>query len=99
MPSLAKRPCVVCGQLISNGSRCTEHVKRTDGHVTKTAARGYDAAHKSLRVLCFLRDEWRCVDCGWEPDIVKDFRVAGLPAPAPHVVLHHLRLAFANGER
>jgi hypothetical protein len=35
------------------------------------AERGYDADHRRLRVLCFTRDNWRSVDCGWEPDLVE----------------------------
>lgn len=98
MPSLAKRPCPVCG-VLGSGGRCAAHQRKTDGHTAKTAARGYDAHHKDLRVLCFIRDEWRCVDCGWEPEIVSDFRLAGLPAPTPQIVLRHLSAAYARGER
>lgn len=93
MPNLAKRPCSVCGQL-----GCTVH-QRDYSYRGKTAARGYDAPHKRLKVLCHIRDEWRCVDCGWEPEIVKDFRESGLPAPSTEAVLRSLRIAFAKGER
>lgn len=93
MPHLAKRPCSVCGNL-----GCTAH-QRDYSYRNTTACRGYDAAHKRLRVLCFMRDEWRCIDCGWEPEIVKDFREAGLQAPSSEAVLRMLKIAFAKGER
>ena len=98
MPSLAKRPCSVCG-VLGSGGRCTEHTRQLDRSRGKTAERGYDAAHKQLRVLCFGRDEWRCVDCGWEPQVVTDYREAGLGLPAAEVVLRDLRAAYARKER
>jgi 5-methylcytosine-specific restriction endonuclease McrA len=50
-------------------------------------------------VQCFLRDEWRCRECGWEPEIVSQFRLAGLGLPDPDVVLDELRRAFLCGNR
>ncbi len=38
-------------------------------------------AQTRLRIFCFLRDRWRCVDCAWEPDVAKDFRQFGLGPP------------------
>jgi hypothetical protein len=50
-------------------------------------------------VLCFIRDEWRCVDCGWEPNVVRDFRQFGLGPPPTHQVLAELKERFSLGER
>jgi 5-methylcytosine-specific restriction endonuclease McrA len=61
--------------------------------------RGYDARHRRLRILCFQRDAWRCVDCGWEPEIVRLLRELGLGLPPTKHVLDELRRAFARGER
>jgi 5-methylcytosine-specific restriction endonuclease McrA len=61
--------------------------------------RGYDEHHERLRVLCFQRDEWRCRECGWEPDVVRDCRLAGVDAPPAEVVLEELRRAKNAGER
>ncbi|MGD0579546.1 MAG: HNH endonuclease [Bryobacteraceae bacterium] len=61
--------------------------------------RGYDAAHRRLRIQCFLRDEWRCEACGWEPPIVEQFRLAGLGDLPVDVVLDELRRAKLAGER
>jgi hypothetical protein len=45
------------------------------------------------------RDEWRCRGCGWEPDVVRDCRIAGIEAPPADVVLDELRRAKNAGER
>src|SRR6202043_386238 len=76
-------------------SRQREHDERR-GNSTE---RGYDTDHRQLRILCFERDGWRCVDCEWEPEIVKQFREAGLDLPATDVIVEELRRAFARGER
>ena len=65
----------------------------------KTAARGYDAQHKRLRVLCFERDRWKCSDCGWQPEIVALCVEIGIDLPPTTVILHELSAAFARGER
>jgi 5-methylcytosine-specific restriction enzyme A len=99
VPSLPLRPCSApgCGNLTSSG-RCTSHQRSQDRQRGKTVARGYDADHKRLRINCFERDGWRCVDCGWEPDIVRQFRAAGLESPPTADVLELLRIAFARNE-
>jgi len=67
-----------CRALCDGESYCPEHKRQTrqqhDERRGTSAERGYDASHRRLRVLCFIRDEWRCVDCGWEPNVVMDFR-------------------------
>jgi hypothetical protein len=50
-------------------------------------------------VLCFVRDQWRCCRCGWEPARVEEYRRFGLGLPEPELVLADLRKAFAAGER
>jgi 5-methylcytosine-specific restriction endonuclease McrA len=64
-----------------------------------TVERGYDEHHERLRVLCFQRDEWRCRECGWEPDVVQQCRLANIEAPPADVVLEELRQAKNAGER
>ena len=73
--------------------------RRYDDRRGTTAERGYYADHERLRVLCFVRDEWRCRGCGWEPDVVRECRLADLEPPPPEVVLEELRRAKNAGER
>jgi len=105
MPSLPKHPCNSpgCGALCDGESYCPDHRRQTrqqwDERRGTSAERGYDAAHRRLRVLCFIRDEWRCVDCGWEPNVVKDFRQFDLGPPPVEQVLAELRERFSQGEK
>jgi hypothetical protein len=39
------------------------------------------------------------VVCGWEPEIVRIFREAGIDSPLLEQVVEELRLAFNRGER
>lgn len=103
MASLPLQPCrrPGCSTLCESGY-CAVHrkqiAKRRDGQRGTTAERGYDADHRRLRVLCFVRDEWRCVDCGWEPNVVTDFRRFELGNPPVEQVLAELRERFHQGE-
>jgi len=106
MPMLPKRCCSdpMCGAVAAPGSsRCPAHARALqrsyDDRRGTTVERGYDSDHQRLRVLCFVRDEWRCKVCGWEPDVVRDCRLAGVDAPPVEVVLDELRRAKLAGER
>ena len=101
---LPLRPCGQPGcRTLCEARYCPAHkksvAKQQDEQRGGSAARGYDADHRRLRVLCFIRDEWRCVDCGWEPNLVKDFRQFELGPPPVEQVLAELRERFSQGER
>jgi 5-methylcytosine-specific restriction enzyme A len=104
MPSLPKRPCNSpgCGSLCGAERYCPEHRRQTlrqqDDRRGTSAERGYDADHRRLRVLCFIRDGWRCVDCGFEPTVVSNFRRFDLGVPPVQQVLAELRERFHQGE-
>ena len=101
MPSAPKRPCSSpgCRALCEEGSFCPEHRRQQDKQRGAPPARGYDADHRKLRILSFQRDAWRCVDCGWEPDIVADCRRFDLGEPPVEKVLKELRQRLNRGER
>src|ERR1041385_660518 len=89
------RPCATpgCHALVTSG-HCDAHRNQRDRVQRGTStARGYDAAFRKLRVLCFARDSWRCVDCGWEPEVVRICREHGISMPPPAVILEELRRA------
>jgi 5-methylcytosine-specific restriction endonuclease McrA len=73
--------------------------RRYDGRRGTTVERGYDEHHERLRVVCFQRDEWLCRECGWEPDVVRDCRLADVEVAPADVVLDELRRAKLAGER
>ena len=92
MPILPKCGCIEpgCSAVAAAGSsRCETHSssvrndsqRSCDDRRGSRIERGYDAHHERLRVQCFLRDEWRCRGCGWEPDVVRDCRLADIEAP------------------
>jgi 5-methylcytosine-specific restriction endonuclease McrA len=98
------RPCSTPGcPELTLGGPCAQHrrarQREHDERRGTSTQRGYDAEHRRLRVLCFQRDCWRCVDCSWEPEIVRVFREAGLGFPPVQVVLDQLRRAFARDDR
>ena len=92
-----------CRTLCDGEAYCPEHKRQTqrrhDERRGTSAERGYDADHRRLRILCFIRDEWRCVDCGWEPNVAKDWRQFELGPPPTEQVLAELKARFSRGER
>ena len=105
MACAPKRPCSVpgCRTFCAGGSYCPAHKRETrqqqDRERGTPSARGYDAKHRQMRVLCFVRDAWRCADCGWEPDIVADCRRFELGDARVEKVLDELRERLKRGER
>src|SRR4051812_41693764 len=102
MPSLPLIPCTSPGcRALSTGGLCAPHRRRQKAEYARSPAGRacYDAAYERLRPLCFVRDGWRCVDCAWEPDIVRDCRELGLGPPPVAMVLDELRGRFRCGQR
>jgi 5-methylcytosine-specific restriction endonuclease McrA len=85
--------------MCDEGTYCPEHRRCRDKQRETPPNRGYDADHRKLRILCFQRDSWRCVTCGWEPDIVTDCRRFELGDPPVEKVLDELRQRLNRGER
>jgi 5-methylcytosine-specific restriction enzyme A len=105
MASLPKHPCNSPGcRFLRNAEQyCPDHRRQKqreqDERRGTSAERGYDADYRRLRVLCFIRDDWRCVDCGWEPNVVTDSRRFELGPPPVEQVLAELRERFRQGEK
>lgn len=104
MPSLAQRACghPGCRELVSSG-RCAQHqqqaAKLQQQRKLTTAERGYDKDFRKLRVPCFERDGWTCVDCGWMPEIVRQCVEVGIELPPAALVLRELADAYNRRER
>jgi 5-methylcytosine-specific restriction endonuclease McrA len=110
MPMLPKRGCSESGcrgAAAPGSARCETHTASIrsasqrfhDDRRGSRIERGYDGAHERLRVQCFQRDDWRCCTCGWEPQVVMDFRIADLGTVPADAVLDELRRAKLAGER
>jgi hypothetical protein len=82
---------------VCNGARCQACELKHRGGTTNE--RGYDADHRRLRILAFQRDEWRCIDCGWRPQIIVECEEYGIDEPPLAVILDELRRAFNRGDR
>ena len=102
---LPKRSCSTpgCEGHAEHGAKCskcwTARNRVNDAARPPSYLRGYDQTHQRLRLLCFQRDQWRCIDCGWEPDIVRASRELDLGEPSTANILEELRLRKLNGQR
>ena len=95
MPSLPGRTCSTPGcRGTAQGTYCgacrAAKYRAQDTNRDTSKDRGYDQAHKRLRLLCFERDGWKCVDCGWEPTVIRQCREFGLNAPPLGEILKEL---------
>ena len=93
-----------CKGRATHGPKCddcwrtlSEH-NRT-AHRLPPSQRGYDDVHRRLRVLAFQRDEWTCVDCGWQPDCIRECRAIGIEDPPTDVILAELRQRRIRNQR
>jgi 5-methylcytosine-specific restriction endonuclease McrA len=90
-----------CPRTTRNGF-CDEHrrerYRAQDEQRGTSTERGYTGAYRVLRLQAFARDEWRCIECGWEPDLVKLFRRANAGFPAAHQLLEELRIRHNAGD-
>jgi hypothetical protein len=97
MPWLASRSCSTPGcRNACKGGRCNECARSVRGSTTE---RGYDSDHRRLRVLAFQRDGWKCLDCGWRPQIIVECEEYGIDEPPLEVILDALRQAYSRGGR
>ena len=71
-----------CGARVPLGERCpactATRYKQEDRRRGSAYQRGYDKDWNTVRIQAFVRDAWRCCDCGWEPTIVRAWNTAGL---------------------
>jgi 5-methylcytosine-specific restriction protein A len=100
MPYAPKKRCnhPGCPERIESGgpARCPAHHKaykrEIDSHRGSRVARGYGNGWEYVRVQAFVRDEWKCQQCGWEPELVAAYREAGMGLPATATILEILRI-------
>ena len=95
MPSAPLKPCSF--PLCPKMSPCPVHTRKKQRGTT--AQQGYGADHRRARLRCFLRDEWRCIKCGWEPDTVLDYRRFGMGVPPMAEILEELRKRHNDRQR
>lgn len=98
------RPCSIpgCPELTHKrlcGAHRQARQREQDERRLGASQRVYDAAYRQLRILCFQRDGWRCRDCGWMPDVVRDFQLHELGEPPTEVTLAELRGRHNRHER
>ena len=101
MSLLPARPCTApgCPALVRGGGKCERHTPKYDERRGSSQERGYDVYHRRLRLLCFERDNWKCVDCGFQPEIVKLYERCGAGLPDTVKILEELRFRHNNDDR
>lgn len=73
MPNAAPHLCPRCGPTTHDScpAAINERRQQTDRSRGTSTERGYDTSWRVLRVRALTRDAFRCVLCGWEPDMVR----------------------------
>jgi 5-methylcytosine-specific restriction protein A len=100
VPSLAARACATPGcRNPARKARCTDCERKQQEARGTTTQRGYDADHNRLRIMAFQRDDWRCADCGWRPQLIVECETYGIDEPPLDVILGWLTTAYHRGER
>ena len=88
-----------CGARVPQGQRCPKCTKQrqqaTNANRGTSTEQCYDRTHRRMRIQCFERDRWTCIDCGWQPRIVETWARLGTnrlpPTPA---ILAELRQRY-----
>ena len=94
------RPCTAPGcPRLSRSSLCDVHALRYERDRGTPTDRGYDTRYDRLRIPCFVRDNWTCVDCGWKPELVAVCQEYDLGVPPIAKVIDELRRRFNRRER
>jgi 5-methylcytosine-specific restriction endonuclease McrA len=78
------------------GKRCerctTQRRAATDAVRGTSTERGYDASWRRIRLSALRRDAYRCVQCGWIPDVVATYDHIGIDVlPEEALILDELR--------
>lgn len=100
MPYRRPHPCTQpggCPNLAEpGGSRCRAHARVYSVNRGSAPSRGYDRHYLKLRRLCFIRDRFTCVDCGWKPDILREWEEAQVATPGTLNDLPPIATVFAE---
>jgi hypothetical protein len=101
VPTAPAIPCRRCGAPSQGRCIACSKVKnqRIDDCRGTSTQRGYGPTHRRLRISCFIRDNWTCVDCGWQPSIVADFALYQLGEPPLERILAELTANHNAGHR
>jgi 5-methylcytosine-specific restriction endonuclease McrA len=89
-----------CGARVPQGQRCPKCTKQrqqaTDANRGTARERGYNTASwDRIRIQCFERDGWTCIDCGWQPRIVETWaRLGTNRLPPTAAILAELRQRY-----
>lgn len=99
MPYAFPRPCRRCGETCPADKTglcptCQAIVpKNRDYDRESSRNRGYDAKWEKLRRQALIRDQFTCLDCGWQPTLVEMALEAGAKIPVAEV-FEELRRRF-----
>ena len=83
MPTTAPHLCPRCGPTTHTScpAALDERRQQTERVRGTSTDRGYDTSWRVVRVHAITRDAFRCVSCGWEPEMVRLAKAMGQPIP------------------